>query len=198
MTPHLVSVGDLVGVGGPTKLARLVQLDPIHVTFAISEQDAQRIRANLVEAGVDLGKVPVEAGLMSEPGYPHGGVLDYIAPEVDPATGTLSVRATFENKQHVLRPGASVRVRVLEQQAPASVLLVADAALGTSQAGRYLLVVNKDDVVEQRMVRTGALDGTLRMVSGPVQPDDRVVVTGLTRAIPGAKVAPTPVAMPES
>jgi RND family efflux transporter MFP subunit len=200
VTQHLVSVGDLVGVSGPTRLASIVQLDPIYVTFSISEQDVQRIRANLVEAGVaipiDLSKVPVEAGLMSEPDYPHRGVLDYVAPEVDPATGTLIVRAVFENQQRVLRPGYFVRIRLPERLAPAPALLVADASLGTSQAGRYLLVVNKDDVVEQRTVRAGALDGGLRVVQGEVTPDDRVVVTGLARAIPGEKVAPTPVAMP--
>jgi len=201
VTQHLVAVGDLVGVSGPTRLASIVQLDPIHVTFTVSGQDLQRIRANLAEAGgdaVDLGKVPVEAGLMSEPGYPHSGALDYAAPEVDPATGTLSVRAAFENKQRLLRPGDAVRIRVPEQRTPAQALLVADATLGTNQAGRYLLVVNKDDVVEQRTVQAGPLDGGLRVVVGEVKPDDRVVVTGLARAIPGAKVAPTPVTMPGS
>jgi hypothetical protein len=104
----------------------------------------------------------------------------------------------LENGQNVLLPGYFVRIRVPMPSMAAPALLVPDAALGTSQSDRYLLVVNKDDVVEQRAVRVGQLDGTLRVVAGDVTADDRVVVSGLSRAIPGAKVAPTPVAMPGS
>jgi RND family efflux transporter MFP subunit len=200
VTAHLVSVGNLVGVSGPTKLASIVQLDPIYVNFTANEQDVQRIRVELAKAGIrprELGKVTVEVGLMSEEGYPHRGVLDYAAPQVDTSTGTLALRAVFENKDHALLPGYFVRIRVPAPIAKPS-LLVPDAALGISQAGRYLLVVNKDNVVEQRMVRTGQLEGSLCVVEGDVKPDDRVVVTGLTRAIPGENVAPTSVSVPES
>jgi RND family efflux transporter MFP subunit len=198
-TDHLVSVGDLVGVSSPTKLASVVQLDPIYVTFTITEQDVQEIRAMLAKAGLtvaDLGKITVQVGLMSEQGYPHAGVLDYAAPEVDPATGTLALRAVFDNPQFTLLPGYFVRVRIPEGGLGAPALLVPDAALGTSQAGRYVLVVNKDNVIEPRTVQTGQLEGTLRVVKGALAADDQVVVSGLARAVPGEKVAPKPVAMP--
>jgi membrane fusion protein, multidrug efflux system len=201
VTAHLVSIGDLVGVSGPTKLASLVQLDPIYVTFTVSEQDVLRVRARLAEAGLtaaELGKVPVEVGLMNEEGYPHAGTIDYAAPQVDSSTGTLQLRGVFANPHHTLLPGYFVRVRVPRQRLAAEALLVPDAALGTDQAGRYLMVVDKHNVVEQRNVQTGQLDGSLRVITSGLNPDDRVVVTGLTRAIPGEKVVPQATAMPES
>jgi membrane fusion protein, multidrug efflux system len=199
VTQHLVSVGALVGVTGPTKLASIVQIAPIYVTFSISEQDVQRIRADLARAGLtvaQLGKVAADVGLMTETGYPHHGVIDYATPEVDPSTGTLTLRALLPNTDRALLPGYFVRVEVPLVHMAAKALLVPDAALGTAQSGRYLLVVNKDDVVEQRNVQTGPAEGALRVITAGLKPDDRVVITGLARAIPGEKVAPEPAAMP--
>ena len=195
VTAHLASVGDLVGVSGPTKLATIVQLNPIYATFNVSEQDVQRIRANLARRGLtlaDLGKVPVEIGLMTEKGYPHAGTLDYVAPQVDTSSGTLTARGIFPNADHMLLPGFFVRVRVPLAQQRQDALLVPDRALGTDQSGRYVLVVNQNDVVEQRGVRTGQLVGALRVIEAGLRPDDRVVVSGIQRAIAGEKVAPQP------
>ncbi len=195
VTAHLASVGDLVDVSSPTKLASIVQLDPIYATFNVSEQDVQRIRANLARRGLtaaDLGKVPVEIGLMTEEGYPHAGTLDYAAPQVDSSSGTLMARGIFPNANHVLLPGFFVRVRVPMAQQRQDALLVPNQALGTDQTGRYLLVLNHDDVVEQRTVQTGQLVGSLRVIEAGLKPDDRVVVSGIQRAIPGDKVAPQP------
>lgn len=201
VTQHLVSVGDLVGVNSATKLASIVQLDPIYVSFSISDQEVQRIRADLRKAGLtarDLGTIPVEVGLATEKGYPHRGVLDYAAPQVESGTGTLTVRGVFANKDHALLPGYFVRVRVPRALKGAPSLLVPDTALGANQAGRYVLVVDKDDVVEQRTVVTGPRDGALRVIESGLTPDDRVVITGLARAVPGAKVVPKPAPMPQS
>jgi membrane fusion protein, multidrug efflux system len=205
VTAHLVSVGALVGVSGPTKLATIVQQAPIYVDFNVSEQQVLQVRANLAKAGINpaemranINKVPVEIGLMTESGYPHKGRLDYSAPTVDSSTGTLAVRAIFENANRDLLPGYFVRIRIPLHYMAGPALLVPDIALGTSQAGRYLLVVNKDNVVEQRTVQTGQLEGALRVITEGIKPDDEVVITGLTRAIPGAKVSPQPATMPES
>lgn len=201
VTAHLVSIGELVGADGSTKLATLVQLDPIYVTFNVSEQDVLRVRAGLAKAGLtaaELGKVPVEVGLMNEQGYPHAGTIDYAAPEVDSTTGTLQLRAVLANPERTLLPGYFVRVRIPQQRLAAEALLVPDAALGTDQAGRYLMVVDKNNVVEQRGVQTGQLDGALRVITSGLKPDDQVVVTGLTRAIPGEKVVTQATAMPAS
>ena len=193
VTARKVSIGDYVGGNGtPTVLATIVQLDPIYVNFNVSEQDVLRIREQIRERGLtkeDVDKVPVEIGLQTDQGYPHRGKLDYRSPTVDPSTGTLAVRAVLDNANALLLPGYFVRVRVpLDKQAGA--LLVPDVALGSNQSGRYLLVVGKDDVVEQRRVEIGPLEGALRVVEKGLNPDDRVVVNGILRAIPGQKVEP--------
>jgi RND family efflux transporter MFP subunit len=132
---------------------------------------------------------------MNEQGYPHKGVLDYVAPEVDPSTGTLQVRAVFENADRTLLPGYFVRVRV-PLGVEADRLLAPDRAVGSDQSGRYLLVVNKDDVVEQRAVEIGPRVGALRVIEKGLDPDDRVVVSGLQVAAPGEKVEPDPTTIP--
>lgn len=192
VSTHLVSVGELVGVSSPTQLATIVQLDPIYVNFNVSEQDVLRVREEARRRGLtmsDIRQLPIEVGLQTETGYPHKGKLDYVAPSVDASTGTLLVRGVLPNPDRTLLPGFYVRIRVpIDQQADA--LLVPDSALGSDQAGRYVLIVNADNVVEQRKVVTGALDAGLRVIDSGLKPDDRVIVAGLLRAIPGQKVDP--------
>ena len=193
VTNHLQSVGALVGVTSPTQLATIVQIDPIWMTFNMSEQDVLRIRANMAKRHLTLqniDKVPCEIGLSIEQGYPHKGHLDYAAPEVDPSTGTLLVRCIFENKDRGLIPGLFARVRVPLIGQTGEALLVPDAAIGTSQLGRYLLLVNKDNEVEQRVVEISQLFGNLRAITQGLSQDDRVVIADTQRAIPGRKVAP--------
>lgn len=192
VSTHLVSVGELVGVSSPTQLATIVQLDPIYVNFNVSEQDVLRVREEARRRGLtvnDIRQLPIEVGLQTETGVPHKGKLDYVAPSVDPSTGTLAVRGILPNPDRALLPGFYVRIRVpIDQQANA--LLVPDSALGSDQAGRYVLVVNADNVVEQRKVTTGPLEADLRVIDSGLKPDDRVIVAGLLRAIPGQKVDP--------
>src|SRR5262249_45165384 len=136
-----------------------------------------------------LKQTPVEIGLQNESGYPHAGKLDYAAPTINQATGTLAVRGLIPNAERILLPGAFVRVRVpIDTQQNA--LLVPDTALGSDQSGRYLLVVNKDNVVEQHTVTIGPTDNGLRVIDTGLKPDDRVVIGGLLRSIPGQKVDP--------
>jgi RND family efflux transporter MFP subunit len=192
VSAHLASVGELVGVASPTQLATIVALDPIYVNFNVNEQDVLRIRAEAMRRGLtpsDMKQVPLEVGLQTEDGYPHQGKLDYAAPTVNQSTGTLAVRGIVPNPNRVLLPGYFVRIRVpidKEQNA----LLIPDTALGADQGGRYLLVVNNDNLVEQRKVQTGPLDGGLRVIESGLKADDRVVITGLLRVIPGEKVDP--------
>ncbi len=193
VTARKVSVGDYVGgSGSPTVLATIVQIAPIYVNFSINEQEVLRIRAEVRRRGLtpaDLDKVPVEVGLQTESGYPHKGTLNYRSPTVDASTGTLAVRAILDNPDAVLLPGYFVRVRMpLGEQAGA--LLVPTVALGADQSGRYVLVVNKDNVVEQRTVEIGQREGALQVIEKGLAADDRVIVSGLLRAVPGQKVDP--------
>jgi len=193
VTARQVSVGQYVGsTANPTVLASIVQSDPIYANFNISEQDVLRIRAEIARKGLtpdDLRKVPVEIGLQTENGYPHQGTLDYYSPTVNPSTGTLATRAIFQNADHVLLPGYFVRVRIPLGEAQ-NALLVPDTALGSDQGGRYLLVVNKNNVVEQRKVEIGPLVDGMRVIASGLAADDRVVLSGLLRAIPGQTVDP--------
>lgn len=192
VSAHLVSVGELVGVSSPTQLATIVALDPIWVNFNVNELDVLRVREEARRRGMsveDMRKVPVEVALQTDTGFPHKGTLDYISPTLNQSTGTIAVRGILNNPDRVLLPGFFVRVRVpFEQQQNA--LLVPDVALGADQAGRYVLVVNSDNVVEQRKVTTGPIEGNLRVIETGLKADDKVVVGGLLRAIPGQKVDP--------
>ncbi len=188
-----VSVGTYVGgTATPTVLATIVQLNPIWVNFNISEQDVIRVRAALAERGAtrdDVMKYKIEVALQDETDYPHVGLIDYVAPTLSTTTGTLAVRGVLQNPKHVLLPGYFVRIRVprpFEEVA----LLVPDVALGSDQGGRYVLVVNNDDVVEQRKVEVGPLVGSMRVIDKGLTENDRVVIAGLLRAIPGQKVDP--------
>jgi RND family efflux transporter MFP subunit len=192
VSAHLVSVGELVGAASPTQLASIVALDPIYVNFNVNEQDVLRIRAEATRKGLtasDLRQLPLEVGLQTETGYPHQGKLDYASPTVNQSTGTLAVRGVMPNADRLLLPGYFVRVRVpFGEQSNA--LLVPDAALGSDQGGRYVLVVTGENLVEQHKVTTGPIEGDLRVIESGIKPDDRVVIAGLLRAIPGQKVDP--------
>lgn len=192
VTARQVSVGELVGGGSPpTVLATIVQGNPVYVNFNISEPDVLRVRAEMARRGLtpaDLKKVPVEVGLQSESGYPHTGTLDYAAPTVTQSTGTLAARGILQNDKRVLLPGYFVRVRIPMSDNVA--MLVPDVALGSDQGGSYVLVVNKDNVVEQRKVEARQTVGAMRVIASGLKADDRVVIAGVLKAIPGQKVDP--------
>jgi RND family efflux transporter MFP subunit len=192
VSARLVSVGEYVGANNtPTKLATIVQVDPIWVNFNVSEQDVQRIRAERAKMGQttnDVSNIPVEVGLQTDTGYPYSGHLDYAAPTVTPGTGTLAVRGILPNPNAALLPGYFVRVRV---PGPGQErLLVPDVAIGADQGGRYVLVLNADNVVEQRKIEAGQVVGTMRVILNGLKSDDRVIVDGVLRAVPGQKVDP--------
>ncbi|MDE1993138.1 MAG: efflux RND transporter periplasmic adaptor subunit [Rhizobiaceae bacterium] len=199
MTSHLVDVGTLVGVSGPTMLATIVQTDPLYTNFSVSETQVLMIKQSLAAQGrtfkqIDLPTIPIEIGLQGSTDYPFKGHLDYVAPQVDASTGTLTVRGVVENKDHLLLPGYFVRVRVpVGRQDKA--LLVRDDAIGTSQQGSYVLVLGKDDVIEQKVVKTGQREGPLRVIASGLDPGDWVVTEGIQQAIPGSKVAPEKVSL---
>ena len=196
VTNHLVDVGALVGISGPTKLAQLVRIDPLYIYFNVGEQQVLRVKQHLLATQRtlgDLSKIPVEIGLQDEAGYPHTGKLDYLAPQVDPSTGTLLARALIDNADHALLPGLFVRVRIPVGRDDKA-LLVRDDAIGTNQQGSYLLTVGADDTVSQRVVTLGPRDGRERVIQTGLKPDEWVVTDGIQRAIPGAKVAPRKVA----
>jgi membrane fusion protein, multidrug efflux system len=189
---NYVDIGNLVGAGEKTLLTEIVNDTSVYVYFDVSERDLLMILRKFprieVEVTSEKEKPPAYLQLADETGYPHEGKVDFVESRVDPSTGTLRVRAIFSNEKGLLVAGLFGRVRVPIEQKEA--LLVPELAVGISQAGRYVLVVNKDQIVEQRLVKTGQLEGTLRVVDDGLAKDEWVVVNAIQRARPGAKVTP--------
>jgi len=189
-----VDVGNLVGAGEFTLLTTIRQGSPIYAYFSINERDLLRVMKMARQEGIPADnpdKIVLELGLANETGFPHKGHLDYADSTVDPKTGTLELRGVFPNPgpPYIILPGLFVRLRlpVAERE---NALLVTERALGLDQGGRYLLVVNNENKVEQRHVKIGALRDGMRVIEDGLKPEDSVVVKGIQRAIPGAKVTP--------
>lgn len=192
LSRSLVDVGNLVGVDGPTLLTTIVDDDPIYAYFRISEADLLRFLALERKKDPDRpkGRHPVFMALANEEGWPHRGRVDYASNRVDPATGTFEVRGVFPNPDGRILPGLFVRIRVPVEEVKGA-LLVPDRAVQADQGGRFVLVVDDKGVVHYRRVKVGPRqpDG-LRLIRSGLKAEDRVVVKGLLRARPGAKVRP--------
>ncbi|MCI0598635.1 MAG: efflux RND transporter periplasmic adaptor subunit [Beijerinckiaceae bacterium] len=194
MGKHLIDPGNVVGgAGQQTALAEIIQLNPIYVVANLSEQDVLKIRANIGQRRLtpaELAKIPIEVGLENGAGYPLHGTVQYVTPGTDPSTGTLFIRGILQNPDRTLLPGFFVRIRLPKGRVVPNALMVPDRALQSGQGGRYLLVVNKDNIVEQRYVGLGELSGDLRLITSGLTPDDQIVIGDLWRASPGTKVTP--------
>jgi len=188
---RLKDPGNLVGAGEFTPLADINQIDPIYVYFTVSELDLLRLMStsqNLV-ARVNAGKYPVAIGLADDKGYPFEGTLDFAAITLDPNTGTLLLRGIFPNPDNKLIPGLFARVRIpLAEKRPS--ILVPQVALGYDQQGSYVLLVNDQNVVERRSVKTGSQVDHMRIVEEGLTGDEWVITTNLIKAIPGRQVRP--------
>ncbi len=199
---NLVDVGNLVGEREPTLLTTITSYDPMYVYFNLNERDLLKVvamyRESIKQKGFDpdtdadiKAEIPLFLGLANEEGYPHKGMLDFAESSVDPGTGTLQLRGVFPNpgKAPSLYPGLFTRIRmpIAERE---NALLVTERAVGADQGGRYLLAVSSENVVEKRLIRMGQLVDGLRVIEEGIQPGDLVMVNGLQRARPGAKVDP--------
>jgi RND family efflux transporter MFP subunit len=189
-----VTAGNLVQTGPPegTPLTTVVSLDPMYVYFDSDEQTYLRYAGQTKSSGTNWrnAKLPVFLGLANETGYPHEGRLDFVDNQVDPKTGTIRTRAVFSNKSRALTPGLFARVKLVGTQKKKA-LLVRDAAIGTDQDRKFVLVVGRGDTLVYRPIVPGRLVDGLRIVDSGLQANDRVVVNGLMRVRPGMKVAPT-------
>lgn len=190
--------GNLVGDGQSTVLATVVKMSPIYAYVSVSEKDFIRSRdiMNYQMSHPDSTDNPVEMGLATKKEFPYKGRVDYIDPGLDPGTGTMRVRAVFENADQSILPGMFVRLRLPIQEIPNS-LLVPEQALGTDQSGRYLLIIGEEDKVKIRRVEVGVNINGMRAVSGDLKPDERVIVEGLFRARPDSPVTPLPLEEPK-
>lgn len=176
-------VGTLITAGG-APLNTLVQLNPVYVTFNPSEADLAQIQKARA-----AGKVEAEVLLPGETKASHFGELSFLDNTVDRSTGTILARATIDNSDLRLLPGQYVRIRLTIGIEP-DALMVPQAALGSSQLGKYVYVVGKDNKVDQRLVSLGATDGALVMVRSGISGDEKVISGNLQKIGPGAVVQP--------
>lgn len=180
----LAPVGTLISVAG-APLNTLVQLDPIYVTFNPSETNLAAIEKVRVR-----GDIAAEVLVPGETQARHKGKVTFVDNAVDRQTGTLVARATIENPDFSLLPGQYVRIK-LKIGEEADALMVPQTALGSSQLGKYLYIVGKDNKAEQRLVTTGPTDGELVAVAG-VKESDIVITGNLQKIGPGVPVQPLP------
>jgi multidrug efflux system membrane fusion protein len=191
-----VRVGALVGKDDATLLATVSTLDPMYVSFSVSEREALSVwNRRRAEMQAKPGASGITITLSDDSPYAHDGRLDFVDRAVDPRTGTLALRAAFPNPAGLLQPGQYVRVRVLLSERP-DALLVPQAAIQESQGSTSLFVVAPDQTVQARSVRMGPRVGPLWVVEEGVKLGERVVIKGIQQIRPGIRVEPTLEALP--
>jgi RND family efflux transporter MFP subunit len=165
----------------------------MYAYFDVDDQTWVQIRQQLRKSTSFTPSVLL--GLSNEKGYPHVGKLDFIDNQVDASTGTLRMRGLFENQERLLTPGLFVRIR-LPLGGSHAALLVSDRAIDTDQGQKVIYVVNRDHVVEKRLVKLGGLHDGLREIESGLKADEQVIVEGIQRVRAGVTVSPAFTAMP--
>lgn len=191
-----VSPGNLVtgGAGGATTLlATIVSIDPIRFEFTLDEASYIRYQRVMGPTSNGFSKhsgMGVSLKLIDESEYVHSGRIDFIDNVIERSTGAIRARAVFDNPKGMFTPGMFGRLRVPGSR-PYDAFLVPDVAVGSEQVRKFVYVVDKDDVVRMKYVTLGQMaDSRLRVVKDGLASDDRVVINGMARIRPGAKVSP--------
>jgi multidrug efflux system membrane fusion protein len=188
-----VTVGNLVaaGAGGPA-LTSIVSTSPMYATFEVDEQTYLKYAGQAV--GRRARQLPVFMGLANEQDFPRKGAIEFVDNRLDPQSGTIRVRAVFDNVDGVLTPGMFARLKIGAAEAKPAVL-IDDRAVGTDQSKKFVFVVGADSRVAYREVKLGRVVDGLRVVRTGLAPGEQIVVNGLQRVRPGMPVAPTAVPM---
>ena len=191
----MVTRGNLVQAGAPspTPLTTVVSLDPIYMYFDGDEQTYLDRVGLAPRSGKDGASMPaalktVRMGLANEEGFPHEGTIDFVDNRLDPVAGTIRARAVFPNHDHRLTPGLFARVRLAGSR-KYDATLIRDEAVGTDQDRKFVYVLKPDGTVDYRAITIGPLMDGLRVVREGLKLGEMVVVNGLQRIRPGAKVA---------
>jgi RND family efflux transporter MFP subunit len=196
MGRHEVSIGNLVmgGItGSTTLLTTIVSLDPIWLVVNVSEGDGMTYKRLVQKGEIKSPRdnaVEVQGQLMDEKTWPLKGAIDFVDNQYDRSSGTIRVRASFPNPNLFITPGQFGRVRVPMSQLHPT-LLVPDAAVVTDQSVKMLFTVSPDGTVVPKPVELGPVtDDNLRVIRSGITTDDQIIINGLLRARPGAKVTP--------
>lgn len=187
-----VTIGNLVSTTGGPALTTLVSSDRIYAAFDVDEQTfLKSVNPARTAKGTSL---PVHLGLADQDGYSTQGRIHSVDNRLDTTSGTIRVRAVFDNPDGRLVPGLYARIR-LGSDTPREAVLIDDRAVGTDQDKRFVLVVGDGNRAAYREVRLGKLQDGLRVVEDGLKPGEHIVVNGLQRIRPGDPVTPHPVAM---
>jgi len=193
-----ITTGNLVAAGpGAPVLTTLVSVSPIYASFDADEQVVARALHDLpsgASARAQLERIPVQMGTAATPDTPFAGHLQLVDNQVDAKSGTVRVRAVFDNKDGALIPGQFAKLR-MGQVKTTPALLINERAVGTDQNKKYVMVIGSDNTAVYREVTLGAHVNGLRIVTAGLKPQERVVVNGLQRIRPGALVVPQAVGM---
>ncbi|WP_186420792.1 efflux RND transporter periplasmic adaptor subunit [Bosea sp. CS1GBMeth4] len=193
-----VTVGNLVAAGANAPLlTTLVSVDPIYAGFNADEGSLLKALATLpAEGRRDLRRIPVQMTTATNEAAPVSGHLNFVDNGIDAATGTVRVRAIFDNRDGALMPGQFVRLRMGQAKSEPA-LVINERAVGTDQNKKFVFVVGKDHKAQWREVTLGTAAQGLRIVTSGLQAGEQIVVNGLQRIRPGATVAPEQVPMAE-
>jgi multidrug efflux system membrane fusion protein len=193
-----ITTGNLVAAGpGAPVLTTLVSLSPIYASFDADEQVVTRALHDLPGSAASrsqIEQIPVEMGLAADSDTPIKGHLQLVDNQVDAKSGTVRVRAVFDNADGVLIPGQFAHLRMGQPKADPA-LLISERAIGTDQSKKFVMVVGSDNKVDYREVTLGANVNGLRIVMSGLKANERVVVNGMQRIRPGSIVAPQTVPM---
>ena len=194
---ELITVGNLVN-GDQTLLTTIVSVDPMYVYVDADERSIlkyRRLTAGGLRGQNGKANIVAQLGLIDETGYPHTGYIDYVDPRMDAATGTLRVRAVFPNPKELLSPGLFARIRI-HGGSPHPALLIPGRAVVTDQDQNYVWVARADGSLDYRKVKVGKLFGSFRTIEQGLGRNDAVVVDGIAKLRPGARVKPEPITVP--
>ena len=187
-----VDVGSYVGGSlRPVTLATIYKDNQMYAYFNVADNQWLEMLMNNRQSAQELPKkIMVQLGKEGSEMYP--ATLDYLSPNVDLNTGTLTVRAHFDNPQGILKSGLYVSITLPYGEAD-NAMLVKEASIGTDQLGKYLYLVNGSNIVRYRHIEIGQLIGdTLRQVTGGLSPQDRYVTKALMKVRDGMKIKPMP------
>ncbi len=194
---EMITAGNLVN-GDQTLLTRIVSTDPMYVYLDADERSVlkyRRLTATGQRSRGNNGHIVVQLGLIDETGYPHQGYIDYVDPRMDASTGTQQVRGVFPNPEELLSPGLFARVRI-HGSSPHPALLIPGRAIATDQDQKYVWVVQPDGGVDYHKITLGGQFGSFRVVTQGLTPEDSVVVDGIAKLRPGARVKAEPTLVP--
>ena len=187
-----ITLGNLVDASNV--LTSVVSLDRIYASFDGDEETYLRVSKTLNTGRAAQSSIPVKVGLAGEEGFPHEGKLEFVDNQLDSRTGSVRMRATFENKDRGMAPGLFARVQI-GGGSPKNALLISDRAVGTDQSRKFVFVVDKDGKAEYRAVTLGPVVDGLRVVRSGLKPGEKIVVNGLQRVRPGAPITAQTVPM---